>query len=313
MMRKDARIGDGWLQIRVARDNRAASMRPPRLPFHPLVIVLAAVAALESAVARAEWLAPLTTESAETIPAGTLQLGLGASYFRNRRFPPFTESGFIQSQNLTTVPELGVRLAAGSMVEIQASYEFINLDEQTDEGPNDVYGGGDARLFTKVYALRERTWIPAMGARFGVKLANASAADHLGTDETDFHIQWLGSKHLGDFALHANLGIAILGNPGDGKGQDDLFSYAVGLVTPAVGAASPDAWGVRFLTEVAGQTGSRFDNDGAAVRAGLQVLYGGLTLYAGASGGLASAAEKYGVMGGALYAFKIERLAAPFD
>jgi hypothetical protein len=267
--------------------------------------------------ARADWLAPLTTETAETMQSGTAQLGLGASYFRNRRYPPFTSSGFIQEQHLTTVPEVGFRIAAGSMVEIQASYEFINLDEQTTAGPNNVYGGGDARLFTKVYIVREREWLPAMGLRFGVKLPNANAKDGLGTDEADFHIQGLGSKQIGGFGLHVNLGLAILGNPGfggsDSSGQDDLFTYAVGLVTPTFGSTAEDEWGVRFLTDVAGQTGSRFNNDGAAVRAGLQVLYGGLTIYAGASGGLASAAEKYGVMGGVLYAFELERVAALFE
>jgi hypothetical protein len=267
--------------------------------------------------ARAEWLAPLTTETAETMTSGTAQFGLGASYFRNRRYPPFTPSGFIQSQSLTTVPELGFRIAAGSMVEIQASYEFINLDEQTVDGSNDVYGGGDARLFTKVYAVSERTWLPALGARFGVKLPNASSKDRLGTDETDFHISVLASKHFGGFGTHVNLGIAILGNPGfgdaDSSGQDDLFTYAVALVTPTVGGEADHGWSGRFLMEVTGQTGSRFDNDSAAIRGGLQVFYRGLTLYAGVSGGLFSAAEKYGFMGGALYTFELERVAALFE
>jgi hypothetical protein len=286
------------------------------------VIFIAALALL-AAPADAEWLAPLTTETAETMTSGTAQFGLGASYFRNRRYPPFTPSGFIQSQNLTTVPELGFRIAAGSMVEIQASYEFINLDEQTIDGSNDVYGGGDARLFTKVYVVSERTWVPALGARFGVKLPNASSKDRLGTDETDFHISVLASKHFGGFATHVNLGIAILGNPGfgdaDSSGQDDLFTYAVALVTPtlgvgpSLGAEAEHGWGGRFLMEVSGQTGSRFDNDSAAIRGGLQVFYGGLTLYAGVSGGLFSAAEKYGFMGGALYAFELERVAALFE
>ena len=40
-------------------------------------------------------------------------------------------------------------------------------------------------------------WIPAIGLRFGVKLPNANKDDHLGTDETDFFIQALGSKRFG--------------------------------------------------------------------------------------------------------------------
>jgi len=263
--------------------------------------------------AHGEWLAPLTVETAETLPSGQIDLALGASYFHNRRFPPFTPPGFIHWQDLTSVPELGLRAAVGSLAEIQASYEFLDLDERTQDGHDHTYGGGDARLFTKIYAVRERTWIPAMGVRFGTKLPNANRSDRLGTDETDFFIQWLGSKHIGDFTAHLNLGLALLGNPGPSGGQDDLFTYAVGLVSPTVGSQDADAWGVRFLLEVAGTDGSRFHNDGDAIRGGLQVMHGGLTLYAGASGGLYSAAEQFGLMGGVIYAFDVERVAALFE
>jgi hypothetical protein len=339
-MLEDARIGSGWLQIRSARDNRATSMRcaPPsprnrriarRSPPHPadtacraptayaahfaIVVMLLTSATL----ARAEWLAPLTLETAQTIPSGEIDLALGVSYFRNRRFPPFTPAGFIQSQNLVAAPELGIRGAVGSMVEIQASYEFINNDEDTLDGHNNTYGGGDARLFTKIYALRERKWIPAMGFRFGTKLPNASSSERLGTDQLDFFLQWLGSKQLGPVDVHLNLGIALLDNPGfngsDGGGQDDLFTYVVGLVSPTLALNHAATWGIRFLAEAAGQTGSRFDNDANDVRVGTQVTHGGFTLYAGASAGLSGAAEDYGVMGGVLYAFEVERLAALFD
>lgn len=282
----------------------------------PLLVAFLSMAG--SAVsAHADWLAPLTVETAETLPSGQIDFALGASYFRNRRYPPFTPEGFIHSQNLTTVPEIGVRGGIGSMVEIQASYEFIDLDENTQDGHNSTYGGGDARLFTKIYALRERKWIPAMGVRFGTKLPNASSEDRLGTDEIDFFIQWLGSKQIGPVALYLNLGIALLDNPGSDPdnpgGQDDLFTYAFGIVSPTWAIDGIDDWTFRVMTEAAGTTGSRFSNDGNAVRAGFQVMHGGFTIYAGASGGLNSAAEKYGVMGGAIYAFNVERLAALFE
>jgi hypothetical protein len=295
-------------------------MNADRLRRHlsRLAVRLATVSLLlGGASARAEWLAPLTLETAATIPSGQIDFALGASYFHNRRFPAFTPPGFIHWQDLTAVPELGVRAAIGNMVEIQASYEFLDLDENTVAGRNDTYGGGDARLFTKIYALRERKWIPAMGVRFGTKLPNASRTSGLGTDEFDFFLQWLGSKQIGPVDVHLNLGLALLGNPGfdpqNSRGQDDLFTYAVGLVSPTFALDAASGVGIRFLTEVAGQTGSRFHNDGDAVRAGLQVAYGGFTLYAGASAGLDSAAEQYGVMGGVIYAFEVDRLAGLFE
>src|SRR5215472_3460600 len=93
-----------------------------------LAILLASVTLLLGGTrARAEWLAPLTVETAATIPSGQIDFALGASYFHNRRFPPFTPEGFINWQDLTAVPELALRGAVGDMVEIQASYEFLNL------------------------------------------------------------------------------------------------------------------------------------------------------------------------------------------
>jgi hypothetical protein len=300
-------------------------MRWSVAPLLAAALATAAFAVAALPAAHAEWLAPLTVEDAQTLPSGQIGVALGASYFRNRRFPAFTQQGYIDGQDLVTVPELALRAGAGSRVEIQASYEFVNLHEEFVDLPGTVhgvhrkYGGGDARLFTKVLALRERRWIPATGVRFGVKLPNANSSDRLGTDQTDFLIQLLGSKRFGQFSGHLNLGVAIVGNatgltgrPSNlSSGQDDLFTYAIGMASPTAAIAAD--WGVRGLLEVAGTTGSRFANDGNAMRGGLQLLYGGWTVYAGASAGLNSAAEKYGVMGGAIYAFDVDRLTALFD
>jgi len=319
-MHLDARTASRWLQIRLARDNRATQMpiRARRQLFRALLAV-AALGPCRAGGARAEWLAPLTVETPQTIPGGTIDLALGASYYHNLRFPAFTPPGYINWQNLIAVPAFGVRAGVGGMVEIQASYELLDLNESTTDGAHHTYGGGDARLFTKIYVVRERTWIPAMGLRFGTKLPDANVDQRLGTDETDFFIQWLGSKQIGSFTANVNLGIALLGNPGfdpqNPRGQDDLITWAVGVTSPTLGAHTPEEWGVRFLAEFAGATGSRLDfgNDGAAFRTGLQALYGPWTLYAGASAGLYGAAEQYGVMGGVIYAFELERLAALFE
>lgn len=268
--------------------------------------------------ARAEWLQPLTAETAETIGGGRAQVGLGVGYANDGLYPGFTPPGEVRWQSLLTAPEIGFRIAPADVVEIQASYELVNNDERTvSGGTQSNYGGGDARLFTKLWAVRERTWIPGIGVRFGVKLPNASKKDRLGTDETDFVMQLLGSKRFGDWAAHLNLGFAILGNPGfygaDSSGQDDLFAYDVALATPFLGARDAGAWGLRGLLEIAGATGSRFDNDYNLVRAGPQVTCGGWTMYLGVTGGIDGAAPTYGFSGGAFYTFELERLAALFE
>src|SRR3954447_20557076 len=89
------------------------------------ILILVALAGIRPHAARAEWLAPLTVEDAQTLPSGQIDVALGASYFRNRRFPAFTRQRYIRWQDLITVPELALRAAVGSRVEIQASYELI--------------------------------------------------------------------------------------------------------------------------------------------------------------------------------------------
>lgn len=289
-------------------------MMPRRL--HGL---LAAALLALGAPAGAEWLAPLVTETAETIGGGRAQVGLGVAYGNDGTYPGFTPPDEVRWQNLLVAPALGFRIAPADVVEIQASYEFLSNDERTvSGGTQSHYGGGDARLFTKLWAVRERTWIPGLGVRFGVKLPNASKEDRLGTDETDFLMQLLGSKRFGEWATHLNLGFAILGNPGfygaDPSGQDDLFTYDVALVTPRLGAAADaEGWGLRGLVEIDGATGSRFDNDFTQVRGGPQVTWGGWTLYLGVNGRIDGTAPTYGFSGGAFYTFELERLAAVFE
>lgn len=268
-------------------------------------------------------LLPLQSESAAPLPSGTVEAVLGVSYFNNQRFPLFTPSGFIRNQDRVSVPEIAFRVGAGGWVEIQAAYELIYLNESTADGSDSKYGSGDARLYTKVRLLRERERWPGLGIRFGTKLPNANKDDRLGTDETDFGIEALASKDLGPVAAHVNLGILLLGNPGpvagapnrDSDGQDDLFTYSVALASRPLGAESADAFSIRFLAEIAGYAGSRsnFDNDRTNLALGMQLRRGGFTLYSGASAGLVTANENYGLRLGVVYAFELARLAGLAD
>jgi hypothetical protein len=166
-------------------------------------------------------------------------------------------------------------------------------------------------LFTKLYLLEDRSWYPAAGLHFGAKLPNASVDDRLGTDETDFLIAALASKDLGWISGHVNLGLALLGNPGptapspqpfDSDGQDDLFTYAVALSSQPLDGPARST--IRLMVEIAGQEGSRFDNDRAAFRGGVQTTIGAWQLYTGGSAGLVSASENLGVNAGIIYSFE---------
>lgn len=270
----------------------------------------------------AQTLRPLETETATVLPSGTMQVIAGTTYMRNRRWPAFTAPGFVDRQDVVTAPEIELRVGAGDWVEVQLRYELLYLDERRSDGTDfDKFGGGDAEIFTKVRFTREGETLPALGARFGVKLPNASRDDRLGTDETDFDIALLGSKTLGPVALHLNAGLQILGNPGElngdpdesGSGQDDPFTLSIAAVTEPLFADHTGAYAFRGLLAFDLKEGSRFDNDGAAVSGGLQVTRNAWSVYGGASGGLSGAAEDFGLRLGVVYAFELERLRGLFD
>ena len=283
-----------------------------------LTALIASVTVPPSA-SQAQTLRPIYTETAKPLPSGEVQISLGTSYFRNRRFPHFTAPDFLHSQDLFTAPELEVRIGAGDWVEILLSYEFLYIDEeQRNGGRSDNYGGGDAQIFTKVRFLRECDTLPAVGARFGVKLPNADRADRLGTDETDFELAILASKDFGFASAHLNLGLQILGNPGrlngdeseSDSGQDDPFIYSLALVSQPLLGGDDVAHTLRALVSIDGKEGSRFSNDGSAARAGLQLDVDAWTLYAGASAGISGASEDLGARFGATYRFALDRFFA---
>ena len=296
--------------------NRAPSMNVPRAAHFFLAPILLAAAVALSSTASAESLLPLETEEAKPLPSGTVEMVAGMSYFRNLRFPEFTAAGAIHEQDLIRGPQIAFRIGAGDWAEIQASYEFVSIDEDTIAGHHDKYGGGDARLHTKVRLLREQGYWPGLGVRFGTKLPNANKDDRLGTDEIDFDIEALVSKDFGPVSTHVNLGIALLGNPGpvlgdpnrSGDGQDDLFTYSVAVASRPFSLGADDL-SLRVLAEAVGVAGSRgnFDNDRSAGRAGLQVAYGNFTVYAGGSFGFVTASEDYGFSSGLVYALDLWR------
>ena len=250
------------------------------------------------------------------MPNGIAQATLGVSYALNGTFPFFTPPGSLESQDVVGVPQFGFRIGAGGWVEIQASYETIYLHERDVDGQtNTQFGSGDACLFTKVRLLKEGDILPALGLRFGTKLPNASRAEHLGTDETDWMGEILASRRFGPVTGHVNLGLALLGVPKpfpgqtfEAGGQDDLFAYSIAVVSKPLGDDRPEATHVTILGEVAGLAGSHFDNDRAAIRIGLQIVHGAATVYVGVGTGLITESEEFGANAGFTYTFDVAKL-----
>jgi hypothetical protein len=206
--------------------------RPSLRGWTTAVCIFVALGDVAPRAARGEWLAPLTVEDAQTLPSGQIDVALGASYFRNRRFPAFTREGYIRWQDLITVPELALRAAVGSRVEIQASYEFIDLREHTRRRHAlEIRWRRRAALHEDLRRSRTdvdpRQVIPVR--------REAPQREQQGSARYRRHrliIQSLLSKRFGGFSAHLSLGVAILDNattlvgrpPNLTGGQDDLFT-----------------------------------------------------------------------------------------
>lgn len=253
------------------------------------------------------------------LPHGVIEAALGASYFRNLRFPAFTPPGTLQRQDLVAAPQFVFRIGAGGWAEIQASYETLYLNERWSTGrTNRQFNSGDLRLFTKVRVMREGDRFPGLAVRFGVKLPNANRSLRLGTDDTDFGADVVASKNFGVVTAHINVGILLLGNSGSSMptqpnwykpgGQDDTIHYDVGFVSAPLGKVDAGGVTLRLLGEFAGLGSSHYNNDQSALRLGLQVQRGPVTVYLGASVGLVTASEDVGASLGVIYTFEPARL-----
>ena len=271
-------------------------------------VILSSTAVAASAAS----LLPLVTQQVQTLPEDVAEVTLGLAYSGNGRFPGFIESGQLRRQTVVQAPQLGFNIGVGDWAEFQASYETIYLDEQAANGQtNTQFGGGDARVSTKLHFLSETARRPGVGMWLGTKLPNATRSSGLGTDDTDFGADVLLSKDFGALAAHANLGIVLLGNSGPfigndftAGGQDDLFNYNLAVVSKPLGASAAGATALRLLAEFTGASGSRFGNDRDALRFGLQMTRGPGTLYLGVSAGLITANENIGASTGFIYTFE---------
>jgi len=277
-----------------------------------------AVLVLSPTVVSATSLLPLVTQQAQTLPDGVAEATIGLAYSGDGRFPGFIESGALRRQTVLQAPQLGFNIGVGNWAEFQASYETVYLDEQAANGQtNTQFGGGDARIFTKLHFVGETQHIPGMGIWFGTKLPDATRSSLLGTDDADFGADFVLSKDFGMFAAHANLGIFLLGNSGPvigngftAGGQDDLFNYNLALVSQPLGASEAGATALRLMAEFTGASGSRFGNDRDAMRFGLQMNRGRGTVYLGVSAGLITASENIGASTGFIYTFEPSTLLA---
>jgi hypothetical protein len=238
-------------------------------------------------------LLPLEAEDAALLPPGRLELVGGAEMLRGFR-PPFLDV----ERDQWSAPWIGIHAGLGTRAEAQFRWEALAVnDEATEqEFAYSRWDVGDARLSTKIRVFRAGDYgigLPDTALHFGLKLPNASRPKRMGTDEADFFGGGLISRDVPGGRLHLNLGIAVLGNPGAVRGQDDLFLYRV--AAESLGVAHAGEALVRLYAEVGGSAGSRFDNDRNAARVGVRLAGDRLATYLAGSVGFDENAEEFGV------------------
>ena len=247
-----------------------------------LFFVLNLCLVLIPSMAAAKTLSPLDTQDANVIEAGSLEVRLGIEYLEDIDLAFSADND--RDRDVWNIPTLALAFGAGKIVEIQAYFQGIHVDEEDFDSK---YGAGDLELFTK-FQLRQEDDMPAFAFRFGTKLPNARNENQLGTDDFDFSGTFLLSKHLGSVETHFNLGMGILGNPHQNSNQDDVLMYGVGVIIPATDK-------LNFALEVNGQGCSDDNNNFSHFMAGLQYQTDALRFDVGASAGLSDESQDWSV------------------
>src|SRR5712692_6409237 len=182
---------------------------------------------------------PLRTADAEILAPGTMRVQGGFDFLQDAVFPLSGLSG-----DLTSVGVLSLRLGIGKLVEVQlegAAQNFLDVKNQKQgasfvpvklTGPHSTHDTGDFSLITKVRIFGETDRRPALAVRFGYQMPNSNQARGIGTNSTDVFFTFILQKHLRNFNLFGNLGLAILQAPNAKFSQNDVVLFGAAVVYP---------------------------------------------------------------------------------
>jgi hypothetical protein len=217
----------------------------------PVLSLVMSLATVSAAVAQQR---PLVTEDPEVIGQGRILLEGGVAYGQDIFFPASGLRG-----DLLTVPDIGVSIGLGSIVELQidgSMHSRLDLTDRTDAPLSpllDFTGDrtssvGDFVVATKFRFVTETSGRPAFGLRLATKLPNAPNEKGLGLDTMDFYSSLLIGKTVRSIRIVGNVGVGILSDPTNATSQNDVLT-----VGASVARAVTDAF------EVVGEVNGRID------------------------------------------------------
>ncbi|RPH58469.1 MAG: hypothetical protein EHM89_12340 [Acidobacteria bacterium] len=251
---------------------------------------------------------PLVTEDPEVIGAGRILLEGGVTHGRDVFLPASGLHG-----DVTTIPELGVSIGLGSIVEAQIDGPVWQRMHVTDREPgplsnlldfsgDDTGSTGDVVVGTKVRLLGETAGRPAIGLRMATKLPNASNESGLGLDTIDFYSALLLGKTVRSVRIVGNFGLGILSDPTNGTRQNDVFTYGLSLARALTNQ-------FEVVAEVNGRMNARSDHtppgteSRSLARAGARFTQATVRLDGALLLGLTSRDPSWGFTIGATYVF----------
>lgn len=155
---------------------------------------------------------PLSTDDADTVPPGHLEVELGAEYAKQPNDDKET--------SVAVALKTGViwdRLDFG----VEIPYLFLDPDEGSDED-----GFGDLEAGLKLRFLDETENFPALAVSAGIKTTTGDEDKGLGSGEIDVPVNFIATKGFDRLTLHANLGYNVIGEP-EGEDVSDTVGYGV--------------------------------------------------------------------------------------
>lgn len=255
---------------------------------------------------------PLLTEDVDTIPPGTIEVGIGVDFLQNVKFPLSGLKG-----DLTRVGDIRIRQGFASNVEIQVEgtlQNFLAINSQTTPSPiplnitgNSTNDFDDFVVSAKVKLRNETRNLPAVGFKFGFQMPNTDQAKGIGTNQINIFSKVIVQKKFGKKQgkspranIFGNLGLGIMSAPLNNFTQNDVLLYGlagifrvtdqINLVSEVNGRANTRSGGAPLGTESVGQ-----------FRIGTQIRASGLRFDTAAVIGLTKFSPRSGIVFGVTY------------
>lgn len=266
---------------------------------------------MELAASAAAQQRPLLTDDIDITPPGSIEIGAGADFFQDAKFPLSGIKG-----DLTRVGDFRLRTGFASNVELQiegAIQQYVAINSRSSSPiPISVNGNStndfdDFTVSAKIKLRNETKYLPALGLKFGFQMPNTDQAQGIGTNQINIFSKIILQKRFGSvvgktprFNTYGNIGLGMMTAPIERFTQNDVLLYGlagiyrlidnVNIVSEVNGRVNTRSGGAPLGTESIGQ-----------FRIGAQIKASGLRFDTAAAFGLTKYSPRTGIIFGVTY------------